>query len=80
MKVKATVVWQDGTEEANIPSTELYYSISLDDHEFVPGEWVTYNDKESFPKNKYGVVQYANYSERIAMVCKSSSNHLNTNE
>ncbi|XP_044758627.1 uncharacterized protein LOC123316554 [Coccinella septempunctata] len=68
MDAKATVVWQDGTEEANIPSTQLYYSISLDEHEFVPGEWVTYNEKEIFPKNKYGVVQYANYSERIAMV------------
>lgn len=68
MDAKATVVWQDGTEEANIPSTQLYYSLSLDDHEFVPGEWVTYNEKEAFPKNKYGVVQYANYAERIAMV------------
>ncbi|KAK9888270.1 hypothetical protein WA026_000532 [Henosepilachna vigintioctopunctata] len=63
---KATIVWQDGSEEANIPSTQLYYSISLDEHEFFPGEWVTHNEKDN--SNKYGVVQNVNYLERTGKV------------
>ncbi|KAL3273626.1 hypothetical protein HHI36_015058 [Cryptolaemus montrouzieri] len=66
MESKATVVWQDGTEESNIPTTQLYYAISLDDHEFFPGEWVIHNDKED--SSKYGVIQNVNYSERTASV------------
>ncbi|CAG9854714.1 unnamed protein product [Phyllotreta striolata] len=63
---KVNVVWQDGTEEKDIPSTQLYYSISLDDHEFFPGEWVI-NDNNPGNGN-YGVVQSVNYLERTASV------------
>lgn len=65
MECHVTVVWQDGIEEKNIPSTQLYYSISLDDHEFFPGEWVVHNDKELA---EYGVVQNVNYMERTAVI------------
>lgn len=67
MESKATIVWQDGTEEKDIPTTQLYYSISLDDHEFFPGEWVIMaTEKED--ASKYGAVQNVNYLERTAMV------------
>lgn len=61
------MVWQDGTEEKDIPSTQLYYSISLDDHEFFPGEWVV-NDTDKEEIDKYGVIQKVNYLERTAHV------------
>lgn len=64
MDSKATIVWQDGTEEKDIPTTQLYYSISLDDHEFFPGEWVVTEGKDDL----YGVVQNVNYLERTATV------------
>lgn len=67
MESRATIVWQDGTEEKDIPTTQLYYSISLDDHEFFPGEWVVMaTEKEE--TGKYGAVQNVNYLERTAMV------------
>ncbi|XP_018566113.1 (E3-independent) E2 ubiquitin-conjugating enzyme UBE2O [Anoplophora glabripennis] len=65
---KITVVWQDGSEEKDIPSTQLYYSISLDDHEFFPGEWVTSDTIKGECTEKYGVVQNVNYLERTACV------------
>ncbi|CAH0564110.1 unnamed protein product [Brassicogethes aeneus] len=69
---KVTVLWQDGTEEKDIPSTQLYYSISLDDHEFFPGEVVVPDngkeDKEEKDSEKYGVVQRVNYLERTATI------------
>ncbi|KAJ8934016.1 hypothetical protein NQ314_013652 [Rhamnusium bicolor] len=64
---KITIVWQDGTEEKDVPSTQLYYSISLDDHEFFPGEWVI-SDTLKSEGEKYGVVQNVNYLERTASV------------
>lgn len=63
---KATIVWQDGTEEKDVPTTQLYYSISLDDHEFFPGEWVVSEVKDD--SGKYGAVQNVNYLERTATV------------
>lgn len=66
MESQATIVWQDGTEETNIPTTELYYSISLDDHEFFPGEWVVRNGQDE--TKKFGVIQNVNYLERTASV------------
>lgn len=59
-------MWQDGTEEKDIPTTELYYSVSQDDHEFFPGEWVVSNSNEN--SDKYGVVQRVNFQERTAEV------------
>ncbi|XP_056643108.1 (E3-independent) E2 ubiquitin-conjugating enzyme [Diorhabda sublineata] len=63
---KIDVVWQDGTEENDIPSTTLYYSISLDDHEFFPGEWVLHENTAD--NVNYGVVQYVNSLERTANI------------
>lgn len=69
MESKITVVWQDGTEEKDIPSTQLYYSISLDDHEFFPGEWVvTDTTQVDTSDTAYGVVQKVDYLERTATV------------
>ncbi|KAG5878407.1 hypothetical protein JTB14_029680 [Gonioctena quinquepunctata] len=65
---KVTVVWQDGTEEKDIPSIQLYYSISLDDHEFFPGEWVVSDNDKEEEMNKYGVIQNVNYLERTACI------------
>ncbi|XP_066140426.1 (E3-independent) E2 ubiquitin-conjugating enzyme UBE2O [Euwallacea fornicatus] len=67
---KITVVWQDGTEEKDIPSTHLYYSISLDDHEFFPGEWVVKDvvNGDLDAMSKYGVVQKVYYMERTATI------------
>ncbi|CAG9767184.1 unnamed protein product [Ceutorhynchus assimilis] len=68
---KVTVVWQDGTEEKDIPSTQLYYSISLDDHEFFPGEWVVKDNgskEKCLVSSQYGVVQLVDYLERTATV------------
>lgn len=59
-------MWQDGTEEKDVPTTQLYYSISLDDHEFFPGEWVVSEVKDE--SGKYGAVQNVNYLERTASV------------
>ncbi|CAH1107433.1 unnamed protein product [Psylliodes chrysocephalus] len=63
---KVNVVWQDGSEEKDIPSIQLYYSISLDDHEFFPGEWVINDSKPE--TDSYGVVQSVNYLERTASI------------
>ncbi|KAJ8922950.1 hypothetical protein NQ315_001496 [Exocentrus adspersus] len=71
MESKVTVVWQDGTEEKDVPSTQLYYSISLDDHEFFPGEWVTSDVVKGEWVEEYGVVQNVNYLERTACVSPS---------
>lgn len=64
---KATVVWQDGVEEKDIPTTQLYYSVSLDDHEFFPGEWVVVEGEKS-ENSRYGAIQFVNYLERTATV------------
>lgn len=72
MKSEATIIWQDGTEEIDIPTTQLYYSISLDDHEFFPGEWVVCVNLEDNNK-KFGVVQNVNYLERTAAVLRKVS-------
>lgn len=62
-------MWQDGTEEKDIPSTQLYYSISLDDHEFFPGEWVVTDNTQLYTSDTaYGVVQKVDYLERTATV------------
>lgn len=59
------MVWQDGTEEKNIPTTDLCCSMSLDDHEFFPGEWVVRDGKLN---EQYGVIQHVNHLERTALV------------
>jgi ubiquitin-conjugating enzyme E2 O len=61
------VLWQDGTEEVAIPSTELYPIQHLDDHEFFPGDFVT-EAKEGFHPHSYGVIQEVNHAERTCRV------------
>ncbi|KAI9584977.1 (E3-independent) E2 ubiquitin-conjugating enzyme [Glossina fuscipes] len=65
----ATVVWQDGTTEHNIPSTELYPIHHLDTHEFFPGDFVI-SGKEDANVNyrDYGVIQTVDHIGRIAHV------------
>lgn len=50
------VVWQDGTVDLNIPSSELFPIQHLDEHEFFPGDFVI-ESKEEFQPHTYGVIQ-----------------------
>lgn len=43
---KADVVWQDGSVELNIPSTQLFPIHHLDDQEFFPGDFVMENKED----------------------------------
>ncbi|XP_053658667.1 (E3-independent) E2 ubiquitin-conjugating enzyme UBE2O [Anopheles marshallii] len=67
----ATVVWQDGTIETNIPSTELRPIHHLDDHEFFPGDFVLAGNTDP-AKNPsfrdYGVIQDVDHHGRTARV------------
>ncbi|XP_055623430.1 (E3-independent) E2 ubiquitin-conjugating enzyme [Toxorhynchites rutilus septentrionalis] len=67
----ATVVWQDGTIETNIPSTELCPIHHLDDHEFFPGDFVLAGntDPSCNPSFRdYGVIQNVDHHGRTARV------------
>ncbi|XP_058466621.1 (E3-independent) E2 ubiquitin-conjugating enzyme [Malaya genurostris] len=67
----ATVVWQDGTIETNIPSTELCPIHHLDDHEFFPGDFVLAGntDMSHNPSFRdYGVIQNVDHHGRTAKV------------
>ena len=50
------MVWQDGTVETAVPSTDLYPIQHLDEHEFFPGDFVV-ESKDGFHPHTYGVVQ-----------------------
>ncbi|ALC45839.1 CG10254 [Drosophila busckii] len=63
-----TVVWQDGTVENSIPSTELYPIHHLDNHEFFPGDFVSKANNYSPSPMDYGVIQSVDHDERIAKV------------
>ncbi|XP_053675285.1 (E3-independent) E2 ubiquitin-conjugating enzyme [Anopheles nili] len=67
----ATVVWQDGTIEPNIMSTELRPIHHLDDHEFFPGDFVLTGNTDP-AKNPsfrdYGVIQNVDHHGRTARV------------
>lgn len=63
-----TVVWQDGTVETDIPSTELYPIHHLDNHEFFPGDFVSKANDYSTSQMDYGVIQSVDHDERIAKV------------
>ncbi|XP_034488220.1 (E3-independent) E2 ubiquitin-conjugating enzyme UBE2O [Drosophila innubila] len=63
-----TVVWQDGTVETGIPSTELYPIHHLDNHEFFPGDFVSKANDYSPSQIDYGVIQSVDHDERIAKV------------
>ncbi|XP_015597896.1 (E3-independent) E2 ubiquitin-conjugating enzyme UBE2O [Cephus cinctus] len=62
---KANVVWQDGSVELGIPSTQLYPIHHLDDQEFFPGDFVVDQKEES---RMYGVVQSVDHQGRTAKV------------
>ncbi|KAK5639956.1 hypothetical protein RI129_010767 [Pyrocoelia pectoralis] len=62
--IKVTIVWQDGTEEKDIPTTLLHVFYSQDDHDFFPGEWVISDSRTE----KYGAVQHMDRLERTAVV------------
>ena len=61
------VVWQDGTTEAGVSSSELYPVHHLDDHEFFPGDFVV-EAGEGFQPHSYGVVQAVDHAERCCRV------------
>ncbi|EDW98167.1 (E3-independent) E2 ubiquitin-conjugating enzyme UBE2O isoform X1 [Drosophila yakuba] len=63
-----TVVWQDGTVETGIHSTQLYPIHHLDNHEFFPGDFVTKANDNSTGATDYGVIQCVDHDERIAKV------------
>ncbi|XP_046659894.1 (E3-independent) E2 ubiquitin-conjugating enzyme UBE2O-like isoform X2 [Homalodisca vitripennis] len=63
----ATVVWQDGSVESDIPSTELYPIHHLDDQEFFPGDFV-YEVREENATRVYGVIQSVDHAGRTATV------------
>ncbi|XP_002137019.3 (E3-independent) E2 ubiquitin-conjugating enzyme UBE2O isoform X1 [Drosophila pseudoobscura] len=64
----ATIVWQDGTVEENIPSTHLYPIHHLDNHEFFPGDFVSKANENSLSQTEYGVIQSVDHDERISKV------------
>lgn len=63
---KATVVWQDGTIEYGIASTELYPIHHLDDKEFFPGDFII--DQKDEESCIYGVVQSVDHQGRTANI------------
>ncbi|KAH8337681.1 hypothetical protein KR074_006570 [Drosophila pseudoananassae] len=63
-----TVVWQDGSVEAGIHSTQLYPIHHLDNHEFFPGDFVNRANENSTGATDYGVIQCVDHDERIAKV------------
>lgn len=78
----ATVVWQDGTIEKDIASTELCPIHHLDDHEFFPADFVlAANDSANFNPSyrDYGVIQKVDHLGRIARV-KWFSTYTNIDE
>lgn len=65
----ATVVWQDGTVESGIPSTQLYPIHHLDDHEFFPGDFVLSGvEGADVSFRDYGVIQIVDHQGRTARV------------
>lgn len=65
----ATVVWQDGTIETDIHSTELCPIHHLDDHEFFPGDFVLLDDGQNNTSYRdYGVIQKVDHLGRVAKV------------
>ncbi|XP_015108296.1 (E3-independent) E2 ubiquitin-conjugating enzyme UBE2O [Diachasma alloeum] len=62
---RANVVWQDGSVELGIPSTQLYPIHHLDDKEFFPGDFVIDQKEES---RMYGVVQSVDHQGRTAKI------------
>lgn len=67
----ATVIWQDGTIENDIPSVELCPIHHLDDHEFFPGDFVLASNDAALTNpsyRDYGVIQNVDHHGRVARV------------
>ncbi|XP_052069646.1 (E3-independent) E2 ubiquitin-conjugating enzyme UBE2O-like [Mytilus californianus] len=64
----ATVMWQDGSVEKDVSSTELYPVHHLDEHEFFPGDFVVEAKEESDKPNYYGAVVSCDHHSRTCMV------------
>uniref|UniRef100_A0A0B7AQH6 UBC core domain-containing protein n=1 Tax=Arion vulgaris TaxID=1028688 RepID=A0A0B7AQH6_9EUPU len=63
----ATVMWQDGTVERDIPSVELFPVHHLDDLEFFPGDFVLSTVELNEPAD-YGVIVKADHGERTCLI------------
>ena len=61
------IVWQDGTEESDVPSNLFYPVQHVDSHEFFPGDFIVEN-RDEFSYDAYGVVQKVDHSGRTAVV------------
>ncbi|XP_013169343.1 PREDICTED: E2/E3 hybrid ubiquitin-protein ligase UBE2O isoform X2 [Papilio xuthus] len=69
----ANVVWQDGTIEMGIPSTQLYPIHHLDGQECFPGDFVVsgaanVEENQQLKHREYGVVQRVDHHGRTAIV------------
>lgn len=64
-KSMVDVLWQDGTRETGVSSTDLYPVQTLDDLEFFPGDFVTDKNPVS---DVYGVVESVDHAERTAHI------------
>ncbi|XP_022179358.1 (E3-independent) E2 ubiquitin-conjugating enzyme UBE2O-like [Myzus persicae] len=64
-KSMVDVIWQDGTRETGVSSTDLYPVQTLDDLEFFPGDFVTEKNPAS---DVYGVVESVDHAERTAHI------------
>ncbi|XP_073944732.1 LOW QUALITY PROTEIN: (E3-independent) E2 ubiquitin-conjugating enzyme UBE2O-like [Choristoneura fumiferana] len=70
---RANVVWQDGTIEMGIPSTQLYPIHHLDGQECFPGDFVVSGaanaeENQQLKHREYGVVQRVDHHGRTAIV------------
>ncbi|XP_026747607.1 (E3-independent) E2 ubiquitin-conjugating enzyme [Trichoplusia ni] len=70
---RANVVWQDGTIEMGIPSTQLYPIHHLDGQECFPGDFVVsgaanIEENQQLKHREYGVVQRVDHHGRTAIV------------
>ncbi|CAH0719513.1 unnamed protein product, partial [Brenthis ino] len=70
---RANVVWQDGTIEMGIPSTQLYPIHHLDGQECFPGDFVingaaNVEENQQLKHREYGVVQRVDHHGRTAIV------------
>ncbi|KAK3607162.1 hypothetical protein CHS0354_004422 [Potamilus streckersoni] len=64
----ATVVWQDGTEEEGIPSTDLLPIHHLDELEFFPGDFVVDAKVSEINLNRYGAIVCCDHIGRVCTV------------
>ncbi|KAL8616917.1 hypothetical protein ACOMHN_041836 [Nucella lapillus] len=64
---QATVLWQDGTVEKDIPSVELYPMHHLDELEYFPGAFIV-DSKALSTSNEYGIITSCNRFERTCQV------------